>query len=211
MRKRLPTADPDPLLDASPPGAAWVATASTPPERPKLSRSERPSRTALKNQAAALQTLGQQLARMPQAKLEAAGVQDPLLTALVDLQKTKSHEGKRRQLQYVGKLMRQLDAAPLQQAAAQMQLGPARETLSLHQAETWRDAMVADDAVLARFVGAHPRADANGLRLAVARCRSEIETLDAQGNGPTRRTSMGQGARQGPAWRALFKLIRPFC
>ena len=57
-----------------------------------------------------------------------------LFDALVQYRDTRSHEGRRRQLQYVGKLMREVDDAPLREAVAESKLGSARETLLLHQA-----------------------------------------------------------------------------
>jgi ribosome-associated protein len=182
-------------------------TDETPSELPR----ERPSKTVLKAQATALQALGQQLAKMNMEQLAAAGVEDPLLGALHDLQRTKSHEGKRRQLQYVGKLMRKVDSLPLQAAVARLQIGPAQEALALHRAETWREAMMASDEAVDRFVAEHAGANANGLHKAVKQCRHEREMVAAQGNGPAKRVGhgTGQAVRQGPAARLLFKLIRP--
>ena len=64
---------------------------------------------------------------------------DGYQAAIDMLRRTRSHEGRRRQLQYVGKLMRRADAQPLREAVAAQQLAPARETYALHEAERWRD------------------------------------------------------------------------
>jgi ribosome-associated protein len=58
------------------------------------------------------------------------------------------HEGRRRQMQYIGKLMRQADEAPLREAVAAFQLGRPATTLALHEAERWRAELIADDEAL---------------------------------------------------------------
>ena len=64
---------------------------------------------------------------------------------------TPAARGPARQLQYVGKLMREVDDAPLREAVAESKLGSARDTLMLHEAERWRDELVADDEALTRW------------------------------------------------------------
>lgn len=162
--------------------------------------SERPSKTALKAQAHELQTLGRKLSELPNDQLANMPMDDSLREALHTLRHTRSHEGRRRQLQLVGKLMRQVDADPLREAVAALQLGPAREALQLHRAEYWRDALVADEGALTRFVTEYPGVEVQSLRQLVRRARSESA---ADPGAP------GAAPRRGPAWRALFKFIRP--
>ena len=81
---------------------------------------ERPSKTALKKQAHDQQALGEALAALPDERLAAIEMPEALRDALLEYQRTRSHEGRRRQRQHIGKLMRQADLAPLQEAVAEM-------------------------------------------------------------------------------------------
>src|SRR5512145_3027220 len=105
------------------------------PEDPALppdAAEARPSKTRLKQQSHDLQKLGQALAALSDERLAALALPERLLDALLQYRSTRSHEGRRRQLQYVGKLMREVDAEPLREAVAAATLGSARDTLLLH-------------------------------------------------------------------------------
>jgi ribosome-associated protein len=155
-----------------------------------------PSKTALKAEARSLQALGQELSALSDGRLAAVDLPDSLRDALLTYQRTKSHEGRRRQLQYVGKLMRGVDPAPLREAVAAATLGSARDTWRLHEAERWRAALIADDEALTRWLAEHPQADAQHLRSLVRAARR-----DAAG--------LAVGDRQPRSHRELFQLLRP--
>ena len=121
---------------------------------------ERPSKTALKKQAHDQQALGEALAALPDTRLAAIEMPEALRDALHEYQRTRSHEGRRRQRQHIGKLMRQADLAPLQEAVAAAQLGRAHDSLALHRAEHWRVELVANDEALTRWLAEHPATDA---------------------------------------------------
>lgn len=157
---------------------------------------ERPSKTALKKAAHDMQALGDALAALSAERLAALEMSDTLRDALHELRRTKSHEGRRRQRQYVGKLMRTQDIEPLAQAVAEAHLGSARETLRLHQAEALRVQLVADDAALTRFMAEHPSCDVQQLRSLIRSARKEAALPPEQ--------------RHGRAWRELFQFIKPF-
>lgn len=163
-------------------------------------RAERPSKTARKAMAHDLQALGRRLSELSADQLAGIAMDERLREALAELRRTRTHEGKRRQMQLVGKLMRGVDADPLREAVAALQLGPAREALLLHQAEYWREAMVASDESITRFVAEHPEVDVQPLRQLVRQCRVEQTSAPSVSDG---------ASRHGPSWRALFKLIRP--
>src|SRR5689334_5658675 len=93
--------------------------------------SERPSKTQLKQQMHDLQALGQQLAELPAERLRDIELPERLRDALDEFKRTRSHEGRRRQLQFIGKLMRGVDPEPLRAALDAHALGPARESLRL--------------------------------------------------------------------------------
>jgi len=158
---------------------------------------DRPSRTQLKARMQALQNLGEALTTLPAARLAAVDMPEPLREAIAEFQRTRSHEGRRRQLQYIGKQMRAADEAPLREAVAAFRLGSARDTLLLHEAERWRDELVADDAALARWAERHPASDLGQLRRLVQAARADVAATPGQ--------------RGGRGWRALFRFIKPFC
>jgi ribosome-associated protein len=158
----------------------------------------RPSKTELKRQADALQKLGAELAALGEERLDATPMPDALREAIRTYRRTKSHEGRRRQLQYLGKMMRGdgVDEAALREALAAATLGSARDALALHEAERWRGELIADDAALERWLQSHPDTDAQHLRSLVRAARR-----DAAGLAPE--------ARQPKSFRELFQFIRP--
>jgi ribosome-associated protein len=154
-----------------------------------------PSKTRLKQQSLDLQKLGLALADLSDARLQRLQLPERLFDAIVQYRDTRSHEGRRRQLQYVGKLMREVDDAPLREAVAESRLGSARDTLLLHQAEAWRDELLADDAALTRWMHEHADCDVQRLRSLVRAARREA-ALPAQQRNPR-------------SLRELFQFIRP--
>jgi ribosome-associated protein len=156
----------------------------------------RPSKTRLKQQSHGLQALGVAVAELSDARLAAIEMPDALREAIEMFRRTRSHEGRRRQMQYVGKLMRSADEAALREAVAAATLGSARETLALHEAERWRAELVADDGALDRWLQAHPDTETQQLRSLVRAARR-----DANGLAPE--------ARQPKSWRELFQFIKP--
>ena len=155
----------------------------------------RPSKTRLKQQSHDLQKLGLALAELPDERLAALNLPERLLDAIVQYRGTRSHEGRRRQLQYVGKLMREVDPEPLREAVAESKLGSARDTLLLHEAERWRDALLTDDEALTRWMQEHADCDAQHLRSLVRAARREA-ALPLEQRNPR-------------SHRELFQFIRP--
>jgi ribosome-associated protein len=155
-----------------------------------------PSKTALKRQAHELQSLGLALAQLSDNQLAAAPMPESLREAIEMYRRTKSHEGRRRQLQYVGKLMRTADREPLEEAVAAAKVPSARMTLMLHRAERWREELVAGDEALTRWMAEHPDTEAQQLRALVRNARKD--------------TAMPPEQRHGKAWRELFQFIKPW-
>lgn len=156
----------------------------------------RPSKTRLKQEAHELQTLGRELSELPDDRLAAIDMPDALREALLTYRRTKSHEGKRRQLQYVGKQMRAADAEPLREAVAAFKLGSAKDTLRLHQTERWRDELVANDEALTRWTQQFPQSDLQRLRSLIRSARKDAS------NAPEQRSGRG--------YRELFQFIKPW-
>lgn len=162
----------------------------------------KPSKTQLKKASHDLQALGEALLELPAHKLAAVPMPERLLDALNDLRRIKNFEGRRRQLQYVGKLMRDVDPAPLREAVAAQRLPSARETLVLHQTESWRDRLIASDAALTEWLDLHPGQDAQTLRNLIRNARKDSEqATQAQPHD-------GAPERKGRSYRELFQLIK---
>ncbi|WP_284614634.1 ribosome biogenesis factor YjgA [Aquabacterium humicola] len=166
------------------------------PEDQDDARAERPSKTRLKQQSHALQALGAELSELPDDRLAATPMPEPLREAILTYRRTKSHEGRRRQLQYVGKQMRFADEAPLREAVAAFKLGSAKDTLKLHEAERWRDELIADDNALTRWAEAYPRSDLQRLRSLLRAARKDAPATTEQ--------------RSGRGYRELFQFIKPW-
>jgi ribosome-associated protein len=157
--------------------------------------SSRPSKTQLKQQSHSLQKLGLELAALGDDTLAAIDMPEPLRDALAEYRRTKSHEGKRRQLQYVGKLMRSADEAPLREAVAAATLGSAQAALALHEVERWRAELIAGDAALERWLLQHPDTDTQQMRSLVRAARRDAAGLPAE-------------ARQPKSFRELFQFLK---
>ena len=170
-----------------------------PTEDPGLAANDEhdgPSKTQAKKQSHELQKLGVDLAELSAARLAKLDIPERLRDAIEQYQRTRSHEGRRRQMQYVGKLMRGVDEAPLREAVAEASLGSARETLLLHHAEHWRDQLLADDEALTRWLQAHAGCDAQQLRSLVRSARREA--------------ALPLDKRNPRSFRELFQFIKPF-
>ncbi len=154
-----------------------------------------PSKTELKAQSHALQDLGRELSELSDDRLARTDMPDALRDAIRTWKRTRSHEGRRRQMQYVGKLMRTADEAPLREAVAEAHLGSARDTLRLHETEHWRDALIADDEALTRWMAEHPDCDAQHLRSLVRAARRDGAALIPE-------------QRQTKNYRELFQFIK---
>ena len=155
---------------------------------------QKSSKTQLKQQMHELQQLGQALTELRPERFNALQLPERLREAIDEFKRTRSHEGRRRQLQFIGKLMRTVDAEPLRAAVDADRLGSAQQSLQLHEAERWRLELANDDEALARWSSAHPDSDGKRLRALVQAARRE-EAL------PT-------GQRHGRAWRELFQFVK---
>jgi ribosome-associated protein len=154
----------------------------------------RVSKTQAKKASHDLQDLGEAVVALPADRLKDLALDEGLMYAIEQFKKTKTHEGRRRQMQYIGKLMRRTDPAPMQEAVAAMNLGQAKDALTLHQAERWRAELLAEDAALTTWTQAHPQTDLQQLRSLVRSARKDAAAVPEK--------------RSGKAVRDLFKLIR---
>ncbi len=153
-----------------------------------------------KKESDALQALGKELLDLPLKTLTRLQLPEKLHDALLDYPHLPSFEAKRRQMQFIGKLMRKLDPETLEAvrvALAEQHRAPAEETAVLHEAERWRDRLIADDDALGGWIETHPATDAQQLRALVRQARKDI-----------RAGKPGEAPRQGKAYREVFQLVR---
>jgi ribosome-associated protein len=109
---------------------------------------DRKSRTQKKNEARALQKLGEELVALSPEQLANIDMADELRKAVVDAVKIKSHGARRRQLQRIGKLMREIDSEPIQSALDNIRLGDHQKNLAFKKIEKWRDKLRQGNLVL---------------------------------------------------------------
>lgn len=150
-----------------------------------------PSKSQRKRDSHALQKLGVQLVALTAEQLRRIPMPETLAEAIDLARKITAHEGRRRQMQYIGKLMRQLEVEPIQQALARMTDGDRQATALMHAAEHWRERLLAEPDALARWMDAHPRTN-----------RTRLESLI---NGA--RTDAAN-SKPGRSYRDLFRLLR---
>lgn len=113
---------------------------------------DKPSKTQRKKAMHALQALGERLVGLPQSRLDDLPLEEDLRRAVDHARSIRSHEGRRRQLQFIGKLMRSIDAAGIEAALAGDDASHARQVAAHHAAEQWRDGLIAGQRKIAAFV-----------------------------------------------------------
>lgn len=118
-----------------------------------------PSKTRRKHAMHALQDLGEALVALDPRRLAQLDLPERLVDAVLQARGIRAHEGRRRQIQYIGKLMRNVDPAPVQAALETWAKGPKEENARFAAVERWRDRLLAEPAALDSFVGAYPQAD----------------------------------------------------
>ncbi len=144
-----------------------------PPEEEGAEDRERPSKTQRKKDMHALQTLGQELVDLSRDQLAKIDLPEELREAIDFAHRVTSHEGRRRHMQYIGKLMRRVDAEEIR-AAIGRATGESRAAVALmHFAERWRDRLLADDEALTEFMAERPGADVQWLRSTIRAARRE--------------------------------------
>ncbi|WP_077034109.1 ribosome biogenesis factor YjgA [Pelomonas sp. KK5] len=155
---------------------------------------DRPSKTQKKKEMHDLQSLGEDLLTLPADRVEPLNLPEILLDAVKAAKKITNFEGRRRQMQYIGKLMRRVDAEPIKEAVAAYKLGHAKDSLALHQSERWRERLMSEDAALQAFIDEHAGIDVQQLRSLVRAARKDQALPPEQ--------------RKGRAFRELFQFIK---
>lgn len=137
---------------------------------------DRPSKSQLKREMTALQKLGEILVESPRDRVKKVPMPEDVLDAILACQQISSHEGRRRQLQYVGKKMRSLtedEVAVIQKAVDSWRGASKAETAALHAIERQRERLLADDAALTDLRAQYPVLDVQQLRTLIRNARKE--------------------------------------
>lgn len=156
------------------------------------------SRSKAKAESDALQKLGTQLLDLPESRLKKLDLPEKLFDAVQEAKRISNFEGKRRQMQYIGKLMRKVDAGPIEAAVFAAKKGSATETLMLHKAEVWRDNLIAQDGAFEQWMNEHPDTDAQHLRSLIRQAKKAI-VPDA---------GAGEAQRQAKVYREIFQIVK---
>jgi ribosome-associated protein len=134
---------------------------------------EPPSKTQLKKQMHALQDLGAELVALHEDQLTAMALPDNLHDAVLEAKGITKFEARRRQLQYIGKLMRTVDPEPIRMRIDVWKATSREHTAQLRLIERWRERVLADESALGELLSAYPRADAQRLRTLVHNTQRE--------------------------------------
>jgi ribosome-associated protein len=170
----------------------------------ELKGSTEASKTDLKRESTELQKLGEALLTLRADLMQGLSLPEKLADAVEHAQRITNFEGKRRQMQFIGKLMRGLDPEALQairDALEAQRRGSAHDALSLHQAEHWRDDLIARDEAFEQWLAAHPTTDTQQLRALIRQARKDVQP-DAES------ISKGLAPRHGRAYREIFQLVK---
>lgn len=158
--------------------------------------SEAPSKSQLKREAQAVQALGKDLVELPEARYTAVmarlDLPETLREAIDACRRIRARGGRKRQLQYIGKLLRGIDAEPLRNALEDLAGKDRAETATLHRIERWRERLIAEgDTALTQLLDEYPAAERQSLRRLMMKAHKELEA----GQPPV-------------AARALFRMLR---
>ncbi len=125
---------------------------------------EAPSKSQRKRDMHALQDLGERLVELSAERLERIAMPDELREAVSEARRITKHEARRRQMQYIGRLMREADPEPIRDALDALAGNSAAETARMHRVERLRQQLLEDETVLSNIALDHPGADLQHLR-----------------------------------------------
>lgn len=150
-----------------------------------------PSKSQRKRDMDALQDIGAELTELNEQQLASIALPENLRDAVLVARGMKHNEARRRQVQYIGKLMRQVDPAPIRVKLDGFLSVSAEQTAQLHHIERWRERLLAEPQSVSEFIAAYPQADSQQLRTLI-------------------RNTAEERARAKPPkhFRALFQMIR---
>ena len=131
------------------------------------------SKTRRKREMAELQDVGAALVKLSREQLARVDMPERLREAVTACQQITKHEARRRQMQYIGKIMRTIDAAPIAEQLGAFEAPTKKQTALFHVAEKWRDDLLADPQAMERFAREFPHADSHRVRQLLEATRAE--------------------------------------
>lgn len=137
---------------------------------------ERPSKSQRKREMTALQKTGEQLVNESADRIKRTPMPENLREAILECQRIRNHEGRRRQLQYIGKIMRSLDEeaiATINRTIESWRGLSKADTLLMHALENQREKLLADERALTKFLHKYPQADIQQLRTLIRNAKKE--------------------------------------
>ncbi len=155
------------------------------PEDPDAPPSRSASKSQRKREMAELQRLGERLVALTPARLQSLPLSPRLADAIREARRIKSHEARRRQLQLVGKLMRDVDASHIREQLQVWDAGSREHAARFHAIEQWRDALIDRDDALTALVRHYPDIDVTQLRQHIRQARRERDNNTGLTEGQT--------------------------
>ncbi len=134
-----------------------------------------PSKTRIKKQMHELRDLGKELTELSKDQLALLDIPESLRDAIREMRNINKFGAQRRQIQYIGKLMREVDPVPILAKLDAWKGKSQQHTAYMHMLERWRDRLMENDSALTELLAAHPQADAQHLRSLVRNAHKEIE------------------------------------
>jgi ribosome-associated protein len=135
-----------------------------------------PSKTKIKKQMHELRDLGKELTELGKDQLAQLDIPENLRDAIREMKNINKFGAQRRQMQYIGKLMRDVDTAPIL-ARLDAWKGKSQHHIAyMHLLERWRDRLMESDSAFTELLAAHPQADAQRLRALIRNAQKEMET-----------------------------------
>ena len=141
-------------------------------DNPSESTEELPSKTARKREAQRLLELGRRLSKLNTEQFASLNLPPQLAHAIEEYRRFRSHGAKKRQLQFVGKLMRHEDTTAIEAHIADLDGESAEAQYQFNQLEQWREALLANPDSLTDFISTYPLVDRQQLRQLVKKVHS---------------------------------------
>ena len=142
---------------------------------------ERPSKSQRKREMTALQKTGEQLVNESADRIKRTPMPENLREAILECQRIRNHEGRRRQLQYIGKIMRSLDEeaiATINRTIESWRGLSKADTLLMHALENQREKLLADERALTEFLHKYPQADIQQLRTLIRNAKRKRQPIN---------------------------------
>lgn len=132
-----------------------------------------PSKTQRKQEAHARQDIGERLVQLSEERLGTLELTEELRRAVLEAKRLRAHGARRRQMQYIGKLMRRVEVEPILAQLDAVTQGAQADAARLHVIERWRERLLADDDALAEFLQDYPHVQSQPLRALIRNAHKE--------------------------------------